>query len=483
MKSTRGTAVAIGHTPNTNQPVRLSARQVAIVAVAALASSTAAFAQKMPDIGFESVGRGRPLPVQIDEAKLIGATYAGGGVGGGQATGERTFIGAARDGAAPPGVEPLPIDVFTSKDFYADRALWTDKRYFRCNAPTNIEDLWTGRAETPALIGKNPPQSAAWGNCDEGYPREAIVSPYGFKTAQEHYEALLAETKKRGGPTQHTYATIPGEWTGVYKRFQAPPIDETWVWMQRVQLPTLLSLLTPEYQQRKVQEVYHEGAHNRPQWPSIYCWPEGFLRRWGQFAVWEHYIIMNPEVVQIMAGVARNIITQVHIGREFNLEGAVPRLDADVARWYGETIGFWDNDTLITWTSNVQAWRGHGQFEFSNKMQSIEIYTPNRDASGKFLGLNHEAILYDPEALVEPIRIVRNFQKRGSLTEDTPYVYIDCVQTIFPVNGQSTPLTPGTKFEYEVPDMYGRPWAHIWEERFEEGMTRPDPNEDNFSFD
>jgi hypothetical protein len=184
-----------------------------------------------------------------------------------------------------------------------------------------------------------------------------------------------------------------------------------------------------------------------------------------------------------MAGVARNIMTQVHFNREFKMDGVVPHLDAEVPRWYGETIGFWDHDTLITWTSNIQGWRGHGQFEFSSKMQSVEIYTPNRDANGKFLGLNHEAILYDPEALVEPIRIVRNMQKKGSMSEETPYVYIECVQTIFPVNGHSTPLTPGATFEYTVPDMYGRPWAQTWERYFEDGMSRPDPNEDNFKFD
>ena len=49
----------------------------------------------------------------------------------GPATGDRLqgFLGAARDGAAPDGIEPLKVDIFTSKDFYADRALWTDKRY------------------------------------------------------------------------------------------------------------------------------------------------------------------------------------------------------------------------------------------------------------------------------------------------------------------------------------------------------------------
>lgn len=29
----------------------------------------------------------------------------------------------------------------------------------------------------------------------------------------------------------------------------------------------------------------------------------------------------------------------------------------------------------------------------------------------RVLGLNHEAILYDPEALVEPLRIIRNIVK------------------------------------------------------------------------
>ena len=100
----------------------------------------------------------------------------------------------------------------------------------------------------------------------------------------------------------------------------------------------------------------------------------------------------------------------------------MPRLGADVPRWYGETIGFWDKDTLITWTSNIQGWKVHGAFEYSNKLQTIEIYTPNRDAAGKFLGLNHEAIFYDPEALVEPVRIVRNFVKTSGFDEGDPYV-------------------------------------------------------------
>ena len=121
-----------------------------------------------------------------------------------------------------------------------------------------------------------------------------------------------------------------------------------------------------------------------------------------------HVIIVTPELVQISSGVARNFITNIHVGREFRMDGAVPRLGADVPRWYGETIGFWDKDALITWTSNIQGWTVHGKFEFSSKLQTIEIYTPDpRCGRASSPASNHEAILYDPEALVEPIRIVR----------------------------------------------------------------------------
>jgi hypothetical protein len=239
-------------------------------------------------------------------------------------------------------------------------------------------------------------------------------------------------------------------------------------------VPTILSLLTEEFKTRMVQELYHAGNTNAPQWPSQYCWPEGFMRRWAPPATWEHQVLVTPHAVQFMAGVARNFVTNIYIGREFNLEGELPRLGEAVPRWYGETIGFWDGDTLVTWTSNIQGWMAHGAFEHSSKLQSIEIYAPLRDADGTFTGLSHEAILYDPDALVEPVRIVRRLEKVNEIHEGAPYTFIECVQNIFPVEGMATPLSPGDVIEYRIPDMYGRPWADIWERYHEEGMEKPE---------
>jgi hypothetical protein len=91
--------------------------------------------------------------------------------------------------------------------------------------------------------------------------------------------------------------------------------------------------------------------------------------------------------------------------------------------------------------------------------------------------------MYDEEAFADPLRIVQHMDKKRDLNEGDPLVYMECVATNYPVDGQATPTTPGSLLEYEMPNIPGRPWADIWERYHEEGMQRPEPDEDFFSFE
>ena len=172
---------------------------------------------------------------------------------------------------------------------------------------------------------------------------------------------------------------------------------------------------------------------------------------------------MTPWNVQFVSGIADNFLRQVLIGKQHVQK---------VPQWFGETVGFWDGATLVAWTANVQGWMlSHGMFEFSSKIETVETFKPAYDADGKFVGLDHEAVFYDPEAFVQPLHATYRFVRTA--TEADPnarYTYIECLSNLKNTDGRPVQLTAD---DPRYVDYYGRPWAQDWEKYFEVGWDKP----------
>ena len=348
-----------------------------------------------------------------------------------------SFFGASEAHAA------AAADLFTTDEFRNDRALWTDPTYYRNNTWGQLR----GQAFNFDSGGEGSGQiasSRAYGT--EGtadlVSNELFASPYAFTTAEEHYESWLEEAD---GGTQHTNDTIP-DWSGR--------------WMGGVGLGVrgyspadVIPLIQADYQEAIILEL-RSIIEGRLWGAGTFCLPSGFFNTLSP----TEWMVTPDRTWNLGESNTGNTIRWIYT----NGEGHTPENFA-YPKWYGESIGFWDGDSLIVHTNQVKGWAG-GVYEYSDQLEAVERYTRVGDV------IEAEITVYDPEVFTRPLHNTGRF----TLDPETNIalnrmLFNSCTDTNGPSNkvhmderGLNNERLPGDPLYFNAADP--RPWITYLEE-------------------
>jgi len=210
------------------------------------------------------------------------------------------------------------------------------------------------------------------------------------KWYKQSEQQFLELKQKAGGGTRMTWDKLP-DWTGIWTRADGTRFDP-----KVPNYDPTTAKLTPEYQVRFQKKLADQKKGI--EWDSLsYCLPAGFPR-WLTEPFLREFIVRPEEVWWIteQQSEVRRIYTD---GR-----GHVPE-DEAYALWEGDSIGFWDGDTLVVHTiNNKEGQYNRGQPDYSDKVSVVEkIRKVNANT------IEDDITVYDPLSLMEPWHVTNRF--------------------------------------------------------------------------
>jgi hypothetical protein len=216
--------------------------------------------------------------------------------------------------------------------------------------------VWALAACVAAAIAAFPAQAHRSHHKAASHKPPASSWSYGrtFASSWDEYQAMLAAAH---GGTRISWEKLP-DWTGLWEHRGGFVFDTT----QRGDMAP--APLTPEY--RKLYEAKLASVKKGIQWdPLSACLPAGYPR-WLLEPFLREFIL-RPEEAWLLTE------QEAEIRRIYtDNRGHVPE-DEAYPLWEGDSIGFWDGDTLVIHTNHLKA----GQYQrlqpdFSDQISTVE---------------------------------------------------------------------------------------------------------------
>jgi len=234
-----------------------------------------------------------------------------------------------------------------------------------------------------------------------GPPLAVVPPPKAFATSDEHYKFLLAAAK---GGTKHTIASVP-RWDGL------------WVTAGNTHMSSFIDppgfagkvregVLTPPYEKAYKERWRQQQELGEVQYDRLtHCEPPGYPR-W-LLEPYSHEFVNLPQESYLINDFGPGI-RRVYIGQEHkNVYGT--------HSWYGDTIGFWDGNKLVTHTkyllpADFTRWSPMT----SNQFEGVETWELKK-YPGDVERLEVQVTFYDRYAFVKPVNAVYAFRRGKDL--------------------------------------------------------------------
>lgn len=285
----------------------------------------------------------------------------------------------------------------------------------------------------------------AQASSDSGPSATAPVSQ--VQEYDSSWEEYLALKQLANGGTKHTFDTLP-DWRGVWRReIRAPFFSFDNSLGGREDLPRygkLSAVLTPKYAADYEHQIAMVKAGT--DWDRLSdCLPAGHPRWLTE--PWLREFIPTPDETWLsheQINETRRIYTD---GR-----GHVPDADA-IPLWLGDSIGFWDEDTLVIHTNHLKA----GTYQRGQPAYSFQASTTEQWRKIDANTMEVKVTVYDPPALRKPWHAVFQY---GRVTDpDVRVNYNSCEENNNVVrrpDGSATFVLPGEP-GYIDPSTFGIP--------------------------